>query len=148
MTKFTQLAIILASLSLLSSALQAEENCVDLADSDDIEAFHNCKGEDSRINKALNNLISFGSEKKTAKVVEKDVSKATEKKPIKVEQLEISSEKSTFSDNAMDLLKERHQALLQISNDCPNGFKVLSEQYTPDQNRNLVLQINYQCIGS
>lgn len=131
MPDFFKLLILTAALSITTAhAVEDCEYAVDLADSHDFEAFHECKGRDSGINQALKELMTLRKEERTT----------GKSAPVVIKQLD-----SKLTNSALELLDARYELLRQVSQQCPHGFSVLSEKYLPDRENRLALQLNYRC---
>ena len=136
MPGYIQIASLFCLLALSNLHAGESEECeyaVDLADSHDFEAFHECKGKDTGINRALQELMTLRHEQQTS----------TKSMPVALKKLD-----STFTNSSIELLDARFELLRDISKSCPQGFSILSERYLPDANNGLSLQLDYHCSDS
>ncbi len=133
MPRYIHLASLACLLAFSNLHAEESEECdyaVDLADSHDFEAFHECKGKDSGINRAMRELMTVRREQQTS---------------AKSSPVAIKKRDSSFTNSAIELRDARFELLRDISKSCPKGFSVLSERYLPDNNNRLSLQLDYRC---
>ena len=128
------ICLLLTSLNLIADE---SESCVDLADDDDLVAFHNCE-QSGRLDKVFKGLFS-SSDKPEKQEKTKPSQNEKPEKPAKKEAQLLTTQISTSID-------EPSEALICMLSQCPEGFEVLRDTYMPSENGSLTLTQNFRCL--
>ncbi len=142
------------TLSSVSVMAEKESECgfaVDMADSGNLEEFHDCHQE-TGLNRFLKDVLKSKETEKKAAAKPIDVTseplKSPASYPVTTPQITgmDSSERKSTSASAVAHLQSRQQLLMELAKECPKGFVVESEEYRPAKNSDLTLFLNYRCI--
>lgn len=142
-TLLTATAATLLTVLSLSVFSKNDPRCPEYAvDNDDpsLEML-DCDYSEKGLNKVLNDVIDAVDSPKQEKVVERVV----ETRTVVATSEPTKAAETRAVNSALDMVSARYELLQKLATECPAGFKVFSEAYTPNKAGALELTLDYVC---